>query len=173
MIRTYYKFSVLEPIEHIENYQKAIKGSEKWEIHHRLETHRYNKWTGHWEERDEYLPVEALKAAGLYDNVPAWQLIFISKKDHDKMHNSGKHNPAYGKNYWEMFDNNKQKAISKNISKNRKKTMITCLETGETKPLFEWKKLGYGKCREVCTGVRKSCGKLHFKFQEAYTSKNV
>lgn len=87
MVRHCGRFKCREPENHIENYSKAIADNKRWEIHHRLETHKYNKRTGGWEEREYSIPKEALIAAGLYNNVPAWQLIFLPSSEHIKLHN--------------------------------------------------------------------------------------
>lgn len=83
-----YNFTCNEGNQAIENYSK-INDGQRWEIHHRLETHKYNKRTGHWEEREEALPREALMAAGLYENPPAWQLVYIPSDEHRQLHKKG------------------------------------------------------------------------------------
>lgn len=153
-----------EPKSHIENYSK-INDGQKWEIHHRLETHRYNKRTGKWEEREEAIPREALMAAGLYENVPAWQLIYLTSSEHraltGKLRNSetrekrskalsGTNNPFYGKKH---SDETKMKMRKPHpVSQH----LIECIENGEIKSVSEWKKLGYTHAGEVADGLRKN-----------------
>lgn len=110
-----------EDISLIENYQEAINSDEKWDCHHRLEI-ELNK------------SVQELKDLNLYFNRPANELIFLTKSEHIKIHNSinkignkntlgkhyclgekngmygvhrfGKDNPMYGKHH---SDETKQK----------------------------------------------------------------
>ena len=43
MIRHCGRFKCSEPENHIENYMEASSDNKRWDIHHRLETHKYNK----------------------------------------------------------------------------------------------------------------------------------
>ena len=152
-----------EPKSHIENYSK-INDGQKWEIHHRLETHRYNKKTGRWEEREEALPREALMAAGLYENVPAWQLIYMTVSEHraltgrlrdsetrKKMSEKvkGKNNHFYGKKH---TDETKMKMRKPHPTSQH---LFECIETGEIKSGSDWSSLGYTHAQEVADGIRK------------------
>ena len=65
-----------EDISKIENYDKAIADkSQTWHCHHRLEVQGQFRNT----------PL-LLKKLGLYYNVPAQHLIFLTKADHIKVH---------------------------------------------------------------------------------------
>lgn len=78
-----------EDISLIENYDKAKNdNTQVWVIHHRLETHKYkDRKREEWIERDESVPQKELKALGLYYNRPAKELIFMTRPDHQKLHN--------------------------------------------------------------------------------------
>ncbi len=65
-----------EDISLIENYQNALADDKEiWECHHRLEIHG-----------NIVLSVNDLKNQDLYYNRPAYELIFLSKKDHKQLH---------------------------------------------------------------------------------------
>lgn len=66
-----------EPINLIENYEKALNAEEKWEVHHRLET-------------DLNLLKQDLIDKGLYYNRPANELIFLNPTEHRSLHHTGK-----------------------------------------------------------------------------------
>lgn len=69
-----------EDISKIENYNKAIADkTQTWDCHHRLEIQ------GQFRNSSELL-----KKCGLYDNVPAWQLIFLTPREHRSLHTLGK-----------------------------------------------------------------------------------
>lgn len=91
-----------EPIENIENYDKALADkSQLWVCHHRLELHpdgslRFTR--------------DSLKKLGLYEHRPASELIFMPYNVHSSMHNKadkeahtflGEHNPMYGQHHTE------------------------------------------------------------------------
>ena len=81
-----------EDISKIENYDKAIKDEiHIWDCHHRLEIQGEFKNSS-----------ELLKKCKMYYNVPANQLIFLTKSGHAKLHMSGKFNPFYGKTHTEQ-----------------------------------------------------------------------
>ena len=71
--------------EKIENYQKAKKDNfVGWHCHHRLETH-----TPDGKRREVDIPMEELKALGMYYNRPAEELIFLAESEHNA-YNRGK-----------------------------------------------------------------------------------
>ena len=71
--------------EFIENYDKAIADeSQTWECHHRLETHNSDG-----ERRLIDISKKELIALGMYYNRPAEELIFMTKMDHKRLHNTG------------------------------------------------------------------------------------
>lgn len=84
---TPYKGCYCRHPELIENYEKAITDTTQiWTCHHRFETH-----TSDGERRSVDLTIEELKALGMYYNRPAEELIFLTKADHNVLHNQGKH----------------------------------------------------------------------------------
>lgn len=59
----------------IENYIDAIKASEQWECHHRLEIH------------EDYINTsDDLKMMNLYYNRPPEELIFLPEVEHKRLH---------------------------------------------------------------------------------------
>ncbi len=82
-----------DDISLIENYDKAINDTtQTWHCHHRLET-------------DFNLTLKQLKEMNRYFNIPASELIFLTKSEHSRIHvnqidrPSGNKNPMYGKNH--------------------------------------------------------------------------
>lgn len=81
-----------EDISLIENYEKAVNDTtQMWHCHHRLEI-ELNK------NRLELMEME------LYENRPANELIFLTKKDHMAIHKNygntkGKNNGMFGKHH--------------------------------------------------------------------------
>lgn len=70
----------------IENYNKAINDqTQKWECHHRLET-------------ELGLSREKLINIGRYYNVPASELIFLTRAEHNIIHNTGSNHSEITKN---------------------------------------------------------------------------
>ena len=76
-----------EDIRKIENYEKAVNDkTQTWHCHHRLEI------------QGQFRNSRALlKRCGLYYNVPAWQLIFLTRSEHSKLHYLVEKNPMFGK----------------------------------------------------------------------------
>lgn len=72
-----------EPLENIENYQKAVNDTEHmWECHHRNEICLANQ-----SRLDKGLTTrEQLKADGMYYNRPACELIFLRQDEHRALH---------------------------------------------------------------------------------------
>lgn len=77
-----------EDVSNIENYEKALAdGFKGWDIHHRLETHRYGDRTRtSWELREDPVGWNTLVALGLYYNRPAKELVFMRKEEHRALH---------------------------------------------------------------------------------------
>lgn len=76
-------------IESVKNYDKAKADNFKnWHCHHILETHNSDG-----ERRLVDISPDELKALGMYYNVPAEQLIFMSSSEHLSLHNKGKLSP--------------------------------------------------------------------------------
>ena len=69
-----------EPIENIENYDKAVNDSDNlWDCHHRLEVQGQFRNSA-----------ELLKRCRMYWHVPASQLIFLREDEHRRLHLTGK-----------------------------------------------------------------------------------
>ena len=83
----YAKSYCKDDISLIENYELAVNSSEKWEVHHRLEMNGNKRIKSKKQLIDD----------GLYYNRPADELIFMTKSDHMRLHNSGKNSSFYGK----------------------------------------------------------------------------
>ena len=69
-------------ISSIENYDEALNSEEKYDCHHRLETH-----TSDGEQRLVALSRDELKALDMFYHRPADELIFLTKKEHRQLHN--------------------------------------------------------------------------------------
>lgn len=70
----------------IENYEQAVNDTaQTWDCHHRLETHNSDG-----ERRLVDISAEELKALDMYYNRPASELIFLTRKDHQGLHLTGK-----------------------------------------------------------------------------------
>lgn len=71
--------------ELIENYEKAISDkTQTWHCHHRLETHFSD---GTERPKNAQITVEELKALNMYFNRPPEELIFLTHKEHLRLHN--------------------------------------------------------------------------------------
>ena len=78
-----------DDIESVENYEKAKADDFRgWDCHHRLETH-----TSDGDKRAINIYKKELIALGMYFYRPANELIFLTRKEHNRLHNSfkGKH----------------------------------------------------------------------------------
>lgn len=78
-----------DEVSKIENYDKAIADTaHTWDLHHRLELTLDGELA---HSRDE------LKRLGMYYNRPYFELIFLTKDEHMRLHKKGKNNHFYGK----------------------------------------------------------------------------
>lgn len=110
-----------EPIENIENYEKAVSDKTKtWHCHHI------------WETMLGYSAKE-LKEMDEYYGIPAQNLIFLTPSEHRRVHNNGELNNFYGKHHTEE---NKMK-ISK-ANKNGVLSKIVLQYTLEGEFVKEW-----------------------------------
>lgn len=74
-----------EDISLIENYEKADSdNTEMWSCHHRLETHFSD---GTERPHNAFLSKAELIALGMYWDRPASELIFMTRSDHQALHN--------------------------------------------------------------------------------------
>lgn len=78
-----------DDISKIENYDKAMADTaQTWALHHRLELTLDGEFAHTAEE---------LKRLDMYYNRPYFELIFLTKSEHNRLHNKGKNHPLYGK----------------------------------------------------------------------------
>lgn len=96
-----------DDITKIENYDKAISSNERWDCHHRLETHFSD---GTPRPVGAQLSTDELKALDMYYNRPTSELILLPYGDHTRLHLTGKVR-------YEMTDDIKSK-ISKSVKNN-------------------------------------------------------
>lgn len=120
-----------EDISLIENYeQAALDTTQVWDIHHRKEI-------------DLKMLQKELIASGQYYNVPASELIFLTKADHSKLHaNASFYNKRPGKS-----------TKGKQLSEEHKRK-ISLATSGENNPQFgvEWS----DERREKLSNTRKT-----------------
>lgn len=74
----------------VENYEKALNSPEKWDVHHRLETHFSDGTLRPLNARLSYKELIALK---MYYNRPPEELIFMKHSEHMKLHLTGRKHP--------------------------------------------------------------------------------
>ena len=84
----------------IDNYEQAVKDKQFWDCHHRLET-------------DLGLSADELKEQDKYFNVPASELIFMTRSDHLRLHHQGENNINYGKKFSEGTKQKMHKSAKK------------------------------------------------------------
>lgn len=78
-----------DDISKIENYDKAFADpAQTWVIHHRLEMTLDGEFA--------HTP-EDLKRMDMYYNRPYFELIFLTKAEHRRLHMEDKNHPFYGK----------------------------------------------------------------------------
>ena len=126
----------------IENYSQAVLDTtQTWDCHHRLETH-YLK-NGKWISRDKELTAEQLIEDGKYFDVPPEELIFLTRTEHNAIHDKG-------------------------MNRKDQSKKILCVETGE---IFESisdasRKTGvdFRLISAVCLGKRKTTGGYHWAY---------
>lgn len=96
--------------EKIENFEKALADNfVGWEVHHRLETH-----TSDGERRLVDISKAELKALDMYYNVPAEQLIYLTKAEHNSLHKKGNTN-TLGKRHSEEAKKKMSLAKKRNV----------------------------------------------------------
>ena len=97
--------------KNIENYEKAKKDDFiGWNCHHRLETHNSDG-----ERRLVDITQKELKALNMYYNRPAEELIFLTKSEHNILHNKGKHHSEEARR--KMVESAKGKKMSEESKK--------------------------------------------------------
>ena len=82
-----------DAISKIENYDKAIAdNTQTWECHHRLELTLDGEFA--------HTP-EELKRLGMYYDRPYFELIFLTKLEHSRLHKEGANHPLYRRHHSE------------------------------------------------------------------------
>lgn len=135
-----------DDISKIENYEQAINDTtQTWCCHHRDEV--------------KILPsgvtvirsAKDLKDAGRYFGCPANELIFLTRSEHVKLHNTGERNPMYGKPLSDAHRRKVSKALKGSdkhkmqleklheSNKGRPKSEETCRKLSEAKKAY-WAK---------------------------------
>ena len=113
-----------DPLDNIEHYEEALaEGFKGWCIHHRLEI----KSDGTRVSRQE------LKDNGLYYDRPASELIFMRKREHHRLHNTGEGNALFGKSMPEEVKNKISKTRLQRIANGEIKVDTSCLHTQEVR----------------------------------------
>lgn len=123
------KFCRKGQIEKIENYEQAINSDEVWDCHHRDEIRVLPSGMVVFRTREE------LKEAGRYFDCPPEELIFLSHKEHAKLHGS------YLKEFYKV----------KNIKRKKQKPRSTPSRTG-----FKRSEEFCRKCAERMIGTHPS-----------------
>lgn len=104
----------------IENYEKALNDdSQMYVCHHRWETNDPN----------HFCSKEELIEAGKYYNVPAFDLIFLTKSEHAKIHEWGSRNLGNHKGH--KISNETKKKISETMKKKHSNGQIKSWNTGK------------------------------------------
>ena len=94
--------------EQVENYEKAIADEEnKWEMHHRRET-------------DENKSRQHLIDEGKYYDVDPSELIFLTRAEHNKIHNIRKHHSEETRKKMSEAQSNRSEETRKKMSENHK-----------------------------------------------------
>ena len=118
MKRTFEKYC--KDYENIENYEAAKKCNFKgWEVHHRLETHNSDG-----ERRLVDISHNELKALDMYYNRPAEELIFLTKSEHQFLHQKGRrHSEETRKKLSETHKGKPSPNKGKHLSEEHKKKL--------------------------------------------------
>ena len=125
-----------EQLSHIENYEQAINDkTQMWQCHHRKET-------------DDGKTKDDLIKENLYFFRPACELIFLTTKEHRKLHSSWNK----GKTRDEIFSKD---------SLDRMKTKCSLASKGENNPMF-----GYKWSDEQRKQMSKTQKDRHFTWQD-------
>lgn len=168
-----------EPIEKIENYEKAIADTERvWCCHHVWETMLgYSK--------------EELIEMNEYYGIPACNLIFLTRSEHTRIHailRTGEKNPFYGKTQTEEGRrklSESHKGIKQSLESKQKKRIVMRNHKNMSKPVIqytingefvkEWPSLheitrvcgfDFKNISACCLGKKKTSHKYIWKYKE-------
>lgn len=98
-----------EDASKIENYEIAVNSPEKYDCHHRLETHNSDG-----ERRSVDLTYKELIALDMYYHRPATELIFLKHGEHVRLHCKGKEGWSRGKKLGPCSEETKKKISEAN-----------------------------------------------------------
>ena len=132
--------------ENIENYDKAKKNNFKgWDCHHRLETHNSDG-----ERRLVGITKKELIALGIYYNRPAEELIFLTSREHSRLHRKGK--------CLSEETRNKMREAKQNISEETRKKMSEAKQniSEETRNKMREAKKGKHRSEETRKKIREA-----------------
>lgn len=96
-----------EDISLIENYELALNAKELWVCHHRLELRATGGITD--------CSSQDLRDWGLYYHRPASELIFLSRRDHSKLHSGVINNYKPGSNKGHTFTQEQRNRLSNSL----------------------------------------------------------
>lgn len=131
-----YKYCRKDEIEKIENYELAKNDpNEVWEIHHRLELTLDGEFAHTYEE---------LKRLDMYYKRPYFELIFLTKSEHRRLHHKGKHNSDETRK--KLSEAMKGKPVT---AEHRQK--LSEAKKGENHPFY-----GKHRSAETCTKIAES-----------------
>ena len=133
-----------EPLENIENYDKAIADSEQtWQCHHRAEVLP----CGVYSRRD-------LIKTGLYWNRPASELIFLTHSDHRRLHNLNQSQETHRSRSSSMTNNPFQSTPIEmaRLSDGTTKTFPSMAEAGRWLRENGYPRASCGNIQECCAG---------------------
>lgn len=120
-----------EDISKIENYDKAVSDTTQiYHCHHRDEVRTLPSGMTVIRSRQE------LMENGRYYNCPANELIFLTSKEHRRLHNKGYKNPFYGKSHTQETRKKMSKSLKgRTFSEEYRKNMSTIMK-GNKNPMY-------------------------------------
>lgn len=170
-----YSYYFLKDENKIENYEKAKSDTtQTWVCHHRLETHFSD---GTERPKGSYLLSEELVALGMYYFRPPEELIFMTRKDHQALHNKNNdYKKISSRKIGSHLSNETKNKISESLKIHNKmygrsggnNTKVICIETSEIFNSIKeaQEKYGKGHIVDVCKGRRKKACGYHWKYFE-------
>ena len=125
----------------VENYEKAFNSNEKWECHHRLEI----------QENKTYSKKELI-SMNLYWNRPAVELIFMTKKEHIRLHNfNRKHSEETRK---KISQSRKNLLLIESTRSEEFKKKMSELNSGKNNPMYGKKRPDISEKNKLRKGMK-------------------
>lgn len=139
-----------EPVENIENYDKAVADKEQmWECHHRAEILPCGVFTP-----------KQLQKHGLYWNRPARELIFLPHGEHRRLHNLNLSQEVRRKKSMSITNN---PLLSRPVEMTRLSDGFTKVFPSQSEAARWLRENGYHKA--ACRNIRSCCsGKYRFAY---------